>query len=219
VASLGLFPTFRGPPDVASCMDFSRPPSPESSLSIIAESSLAPWEPILQHSTQVVLYNPTNHALSVRPAVAAPETNVRPSLPRVPTHCPYCARPFSTADEEEHEDHSFRARDAPTSRAANYFQLLEIANETSSRPPSPPPDAERPPPGLADGVIRPRSYILVHFLTFMQRILQDILQRGSPSRNGSQWDCVPLPGQSITLVRSILTSVFLLACPGWQPSW
>jgi hypothetical protein len=95
------------------------------------------WRPILQHSTQIVLYHPTSHALTIRPALAPP------SSPH-PAHCPYCARPF---DEPQ--------PDAASARAPNYFQLLQIANAAASRPPTPPlADAAHTPragPGTAEG--------------------------------------------------------------------
>jgi hypothetical protein len=135
-------------------MDFSRSPSPEHALLVVSDSALTTWEPILQHSTQVVLYNPQNHALqvAVRPAstISAPEA--RPVLPHRLSHCPYCNRTFPSEDEEEHENGSDYAHAAaPTSRAANYFQLLEISNEISSRPASPSHSEDATPTGLANG--------------------------------------------------------------------
>lgn len=116
------------------------PPSPSGAL-----VSLAPldpeWQPILHISNQVVLYNPTSHALSIR-------TTPNASLARrASRHCPYCHRTIPTemhaaqdvdVDDVEHgtvEDDEFTWR--PRSRASNYFQLLETANETMSRPATP----------------------------------------------------------------------------------
>ena len=81
------------------------------------------WRTILQAQNQVVLYNPTSHALSIRPSVVQHDHLPDTSL------CPYCNRPLPT-DNEGGED----AQD----RAANYFQLLEVSNEASSRPSTPP---------------------------------------------------------------------------------
>lgn len=125
--------------------DESEPSSP--STAIVAIAPLDPeWQPILHVSNQVVLYNPTSHALSIR-------THSRPASPAHSAaiarstcdRCPLCHRaiPSSISDEhrrnsgldsaylDDYEEH------LPT-RAANYFQLLEIANETSSRPTTPP---------------------------------------------------------------------------------
>ncbi|KAJ3714285.1 kinase-like domain-containing protein [Lentinula raphanica] len=76
------------------------------------------WRPIFHDSNQVVLYNPTSHALSIKP---------RPP-------CPYCKQPiplgfespFSSAAEHHYED--------DVTRASNYFHLLAIANESISSP-------------------------------------------------------------------------------------
>jgi hypothetical protein len=81
------------------------------------------WRPILQASNQVVLYNPTSHALTIRPST-------RKRLPSTSV-CPYCNRSMPL----DEEDSDFDAED----RAANYFQLLEVSNETYSRPSTPPP--------------------------------------------------------------------------------
>ena len=96
------------------------------------------WQPILHVSNQVVLYNPTSHALSIRThSPQPPETG---TLARhAHARCPYCHRSISPdprrprePDDDDLEESLGRA----SNRAANYFQLLEIANETS-RPASP----------------------------------------------------------------------------------
>jgi hypothetical protein len=81
------------------------------------------WRTILQAQNQVVLYNPTSHALSIRPSAVHKDHLPDTSL------CPYCNRPLPT-DNLDSED----AQD----RASNYFQLLEVSNEAFSRPSSPP---------------------------------------------------------------------------------
>jgi hypothetical protein len=122
-------------------------PSPTSDHALVLLGSSDPthasdWQAILHAQNQVVLYNPTNHALSVRPRA------LPPSLPATHNHasgvCPYCARalpvdfdphfmnePSVRGDEEE------AAEEVVGARVDNYFQLLEIANETWSRPSTP----------------------------------------------------------------------------------
>ncbi|KAI0945315.1 hypothetical protein AcW1_001562 [Taiwanofungus camphoratus] len=121
--------------------DESEPPSPSSALVALAPLDQE-WQPILHVSNQVVLYNPTSHALSVRIRSRSPS----PSLTRrhVVGRCPYCNRFLPTDLHGEHEvdddtDGEFLhdGHGIPRSRATNYFQLLEIANETASRPATP----------------------------------------------------------------------------------
>ncbi|KAJ3916576.1 kinase-like protein [Lentinula edodes] len=75
------------------------------------------WRPIFHDSNQIVLYNPTSHALAIKP---------RPP-------CPYCKQPIPLGFElpfgrveHDHEDN--------VTRASNYFHLLAISNETISTP-------------------------------------------------------------------------------------
>lgn len=93
------------------------------------------WQPIFHVSNQVVLYNPTSHALSIRHSSNFPE---RPRQP-----CPYCKQTLPLGFEPEPDvDDSCDTLDSDPayhSRASDYFQLLAIANETSSRPSTPPP--------------------------------------------------------------------------------
>ena len=127
------------------------------------------WRPILHVSNQVVLYNPTSHALTIHSS--HPHAPARPR--RRPRMCPYCARPlppgFARAREDGREfgidmdmnmnmdmdmdmdmddsdldididvGYDVDAFEDEVSRAPNYFQLLEVANETASRPGTPPP--------------------------------------------------------------------------------
>ncbi|KAI0064990.1 kinase-like protein [Artomyces pyxidatus] len=114
------------------------------------ESALIPsgerdstWRPILHVSNQVVLYNPTSHALTIHPLKYSTHS---PSLKHNKLRrCPYCSQPLPQDDSEDEEldadaDYGLdRFEDvSPESRAANYFQLLEIANESVSRPVTPP---------------------------------------------------------------------------------
>jgi hypothetical protein len=94
------------------------------------------WQPIFHVSNQVVLYHPTSHALSIR------QSSQYPKVGRPPAHCPYCNSPLPS-DFDPHADGSNHGESFDTglpfySRASNYFQLLAIANETSSRPSTPP---------------------------------------------------------------------------------
>lgn len=109
------------------------PPSPSGAL--VALGPVDPeWQPILHVSNQVVLYNPTSHAISI-------QTHSRPSS-RSLTHagrCPYCHRAL-TGEVGHDEDDAFETEvediERNSNRAPNYFHLLEVANE-SSRPASP----------------------------------------------------------------------------------
>lgn len=98
------------------------------------------WQPIFHASNQVVLYNPTSHALTVQRHAASPDVAEVVRRLHAGERCPFCHRPMPDDDslsspefdEEIHRD----VEDFPTSRAANYFQLLQVANE-SSVPPTP----------------------------------------------------------------------------------
>ena len=93
-----------------------------TSRALVAVTPVDPeWRPIFQASNQVVLYNPTSHALSIRPSTHEPLSHS--SL------CPYCNRPMPP-DPEEGDSQD---------RVANYFQLLEVSNDAYSRPSTPPP--------------------------------------------------------------------------------
>jgi hypothetical protein len=81
------------------------------------------WHTILQAQNQVVLYNPTSHALSIRPSVIQKDHLPDTSL------CPYCNRPLPTDDLGGGDTQD---------RVANYFQLLEVSNEAVYRPSTPP---------------------------------------------------------------------------------
>jgi hypothetical protein len=116
----------------------SRSGSSSADFQLVSEAATQ-WRPILQHSTQIVLYHPTSHALTIRPALAPPSPS-----PHHPTRCPYCARPFDDADGAPQPDTS-------SARAPNYFQLLQIANAAASRPPTPPLADAAPPPRAGSG--------------------------------------------------------------------
>ncbi|KAH8083321.1 kinase-like protein [Cristinia sonorae] len=113
--------------------------SPSRMQLSLPDPSHSQWHPILHASNQVVLYNPTSHALSVQRHVGPPVVADVIRRLHVGERCPFCHRPM---EEEELSNPDFdeeidRDMDAiPTSRAANYFQLLQVANE-SSVPPTP----------------------------------------------------------------------------------
>jgi len=124
----------------------SQPPSPVTAL--VALASFDPeWRPILHLSNQIVLYNPTSHALSIRKHPR--DVNSGLVHRHAGNHCPFCHRALPTElHPEQHDDMSDMGSELdldasddlshaqPRSRAANYFQLLQIANETASRPAS-----------------------------------------------------------------------------------
>ncbi|CAK5264077.1 unnamed protein product [Mycena citricolor] len=85
------------------------------------------WQAISHISNQVVLYNPTSHALTI-------QHSSREALHISASACPYCKRPLPDDVELPEETLS---EDGSTFRAHNYFQLLAVANETSSRPSTP----------------------------------------------------------------------------------
>ncbi|KAI0319145.1 kinase-like domain-containing protein [Amylostereum chailletii] len=103
--------------------------------------------PILHASNQIVLYDPTSHALTIHPSDNA-LTQRRPHRPQI---CPYCSRPFPPDDRHdishEFDEYSLdadldRFEDVThDARAENYFQLLAVVNESSSRPVTPPPSS------------------------------------------------------------------------------
>ncbi|KAJ7752461.1 kinase-like protein [Mycena maculata] len=114
-------------------LEDSRPPSPRGALVALVPSE-HDWQPIFHVSNQVVLYNPTSHALSIRHSSTFPQ-------PAVQRPCPYCKQPLPSdfrPDPEIDEELDSEA----SSRASNYFHLLQIANETLSRPSTPPTPSE-----------------------------------------------------------------------------
>ncbi|KAI0264595.1 kinase-like domain-containing protein, partial [Gloeopeniophorella convolvens] len=145
------------------------------------------WHPILHASNQVVLYNPTSHALIIHNS-----SQTATSPPAVPRLCPYCSQPLPGNHHEQgdevhvqDEDAAYanleRFEDVLEARAADYFQLLEVAHETASRPPSPPlPSAQSLPSsrtssrtpspigGSSESAFRPESMAEGYFKAFFQ---------------------------------------------------
>lgn len=112
--------------------------------------ALTEWRPILHASNQVVLYNPTSHALSIQQSSPRTASVVKRSHTR--DLCPYCHRRLHTdgedsfgSDDENTDTFDDDLVESVTSRVPNYFQLLEVANETSISPiPSTPGDSRTP---------------------------------------------------------------------------
>ena len=111
----------------------------------------ANWQPILHGSNQVVLYNPTSHALAIRHASYLAHHHKRA--------CPYCSQslPPNFIDPNPGLDEDATSLESDPelhTRAANYFHLLAIANESTSRPPSP----SRIPDGESSGSRERRGF-------------------------------------------------------------
>lgn len=108
----------------------SYPPSPTRGVLALVPQD-PEWQPIFHVSNQVVLYNPTSHALSIR------QSN------RLRHPCPYCKQPLPRGFQgpelggDDVLDSLDSGDPAYHSRASDYFQLLAVANE-SSRPSTPP---------------------------------------------------------------------------------
>ncbi|EFI26761.1 other/IKS protein kinase [Coprinopsis cinerea okayama7 len=126
----------------------SNPSSPtRTTVALVSTTSESEWQPILHASNQVVLYNPHSHALTIsRPANLAASSSSLIATRR-PRPCPYCkqdlppgfhAQPNDVDDEAEVLDSLHDDDPAYHSRVPNYFQLLAVSNETTSRPSSPP---------------------------------------------------------------------------------
>jgi hypothetical protein len=107
----------------------SYPPSPTRGVLALVPQD-PEWQPIFHVSNQVVLYNPTSHALSIR------QSNNFPSRHRPP--CPYCKQtlPMDFEGLESGADDILHPLDSDDpayhSRASDYFQLLANANESST---------------------------------------------------------------------------------------
>lgn len=169
------------------------------------------WRPILHASNQVVLYNPTSHALIIHHS--SHPTTLKPSVPRL---CPYCSQPLTTGRPERdggvhaHEQDALftnlnRFEDVSGPRVSNYFQLLQVANDIASRPPSPPlqfsqsiplsqTDTRSPSPAGIDGdnVFTPETMAEGYFKAFFQEEAR--LGMGA---NGSVFLCQVQPPISI----------------------
>ncbi|KAG6840398.1 hypothetical protein C0991_006932 [Blastosporella zonata] len=110
----------------------SAPPSPNRAAIALVPADHE-WQPVFHVSNQVVLYNPRSHALSIRKSNNFQEQSSDP--------CPYCKQTLPTGFEPDNDDDIDALDSDPAyhSRVSDYFQLLAISNETSSRPSTPPP--------------------------------------------------------------------------------
>ncbi|KAF5363039.1 hypothetical protein D9758_012639 [Tetrapyrgos nigripes] len=132
------------------------PPPPPHAMSLVPIESAAEWRPIFHDSlnNQVVLYNPSSHALSIRPAVhhqRPPHVQPHPQpLPPPHTRCPYCRRPLPTGFRDYEDDYDYNGYDYNEydgrTRTSNYFNILAIANRTASEPSSSVPSSRSPSP-------------------------------------------------------------------------
>ncbi|KAG5636247.1 hypothetical protein H0H81_008650 [Sphagnurus paluster] len=117
--------------------EFSAPPSPSRAVVALLQPVDHEWQPVFHVSNQVVLYNPKSHALSIRQSNNFPVHSHKP--------CPYCKQTLPDDFEPPAVDEDIDTLDSDPayhSRASDYFQLLAIANETSSRPSTPPPPSQ-----------------------------------------------------------------------------
>ncbi|KAG2140645.1 kinase-like protein [Suillus clintonianus] len=137
--------------------DESQPPSPNQP--VVALAPLEPeWQPIFQASNQIVLYNPTSHALSITKS-SGPTDLSSTSL------CPYCHRLLPSGFDRNGSSENIRSDSGSHSRASNYFQLLAAANQTSSRPSSPPLTSGT---GSRHGAFPPETMAEGYFKAFFQ---------------------------------------------------
>ncbi|TFK28473.1 other/IKS protein kinase [Coprinopsis marcescibilis] len=136
----------------------SSPSSPSRAVvALVHTSSESEWQPILHSANnQVVLYNPRSHALTISNSVHQYRSSVIAT--RHSKECPYCKQSLPPSFEPDMESEGGDVEDvldpldhtdpAYQTRSSNYFQLLEISNETISRPSSPPvvlaPELEHP---------------------------------------------------------------------------
>ncbi|KAI0725756.1 hypothetical protein C8Q72DRAFT_888385 [Fomitopsis betulina] len=107
---------------MSTMFDDSEPASPLKALVVLA--SLEPeWRPILHLPNQVVLYNPTSHALSIRKHADETAGLVHR---HVGNHCPFYHHALPTETHTEQRDGE---------NGGDEF-LLQISNGTASRPAS-----------------------------------------------------------------------------------
>ena len=182
-----------------------------SQLGALVRPDPGAWRTILQASNQVVLYNPTSHALSV---------DLRAKSHTPSRNCPYCNQALPTdfnSHDNEANDESWNWDPAHQARAANYFQLLELSNETSSRPASPPPvevGSTSTPQSRSNGRTFPAEAMAEgYFKAFFQEEYK--LGMGA---NGSVFLCQVCPS-TIFRFRVLRTDKNALARSGWNTTW
>ncbi|KAG8996939.1 putative serine/threonine-protein kinase iks1 [Tulasnella sp. JGI-2019a] len=119
----------------------SPPPTPR--LELVPFTDQNGWHPILEAPNQVVLYNPSSHALTVTttqpvesPLEPTPALVRRRSEGEIQEEvCPYCHRPLDDLPQDRHDEQEYEQFEGH-SRVTDYFHLLAAVNE-SSRPTSP----------------------------------------------------------------------------------
>jgi hypothetical protein len=193
----------------------SVPTTPQQALITVSQVPVpvpaSAWRPILEASGQLVLYNPTSHALSITQHSLPPSNSSR-GHDHASQRCPYCsqflqadARLFSRDRGEEDQIQDGRRH---TRRAPNYFQLLELANtEGYPRPSSPPqlpqngeaPQSEEAPTGFLKGSMA-QGYFSAFFreerrIGEIPITLTHSVHSCSVFRNGCEWNCLPMPGK------------------------
>ena len=191
----------------------SVPTTPQQALISVSQVPVpaSAWRPILEASDQLVLYNPTSHALSITQHSLPPSKSSR-GHDHTDQRCPYCSQ-FLPADvrlfsrNQGEEDHLHDGR-RQTRRAPNYFQLLELANtESYPRPSTPPPlrhngeapQSEEAPTGFHKGSMA-QGYFSAFFKE--ERRIGEIpitltcpVHLREAFRNGSERNCLSLPGE------------------------
>ena len=180
-----------GPQDPGEPLNSRRAPDRALPKSMDQENALVPsqdretsWRPILHASNQVVLYNPTSHALTIHHS--SHSTTATTLDQPVPPLCPYCSQPLPAGRTERDGSHEHdspftnlnRFEDVSGPRASNYFHLLQVANDSASRPPSPPlhstqsvPSSQsdtRTPSPSGENVFTPESMAEGYFKAFFQ---------------------------------------------------
>ncbi|QRV74645.1 kinase domain protein [Ceratobasidium sp. AG-Ba] len=90
------------------------------------------WQPILRGSDQIVLYNPSSHAINIVPAVASPVSSSF-TLPRhrATNHsnaCPYCHRPMDDIPRAFSPGATSTFRLPQIEMSPDYFRLLQDVN-------------------------------------------------------------------------------------------
>ncbi len=190
----------------------SAPTTPQQALISVSQVPVpaSAWRPILEASGQLVLYNPTSHALSITQNSLPPSNSSR-GHDHASQRCPYCSQVLPTdvrlfSRNRGEEDHLHDGR-RHTRRAPNYFQLLELANmEGTLRPSSPPqlpgngeaPQSEEAPTGFLKGSMA-QGYFSAFFreerrIGEIPIALTNPLHSRSVFRNGCERNCLPLPG-------------------------
>jgi hypothetical protein len=184
----------------------SVPTTPQQALISVSQVPVpaSAWRPILEASDQLILYNPTSHALTITQHSLPPSKSPR-GHDHTGQRCPYCSQFLPARNRGEEHLHDGRRH---TRRAPNYFQLLELANtESYSRPSSPPPlsrNGEAPHPEEASTSFHKGSMAQGYFSAFFreERRIGEIptaltrsVHSRSVSRDGCEWDCLSLPGK------------------------